>query len=339
MSKAYINIVAIKLTVALLIAFVIYYFFPSNTDYWSLVTIMAIVQADFDNTLNKAIMRLLGTLIGAIIGFGLALLINQNEILILILFFISIFFTSLIALQRTNYTYAGVVAGITLVIVLSASLLSGQLVEMALERTVQVIIGIFILLAINIIILVFFETKVFSIQYFIGELRHLIPSHQFILDRNIIKAALKITIACTFTFLTWLLVNQPEGFWATVSCLLIMEESIKATKVKASFRIIAHLLAASVGVLWAISLGNYLWSLIIPIIMGGYFCGYLISLKNKYSPLGTTMGIALMIMLLMSPGSVSTLDVTFARFLNVMFGVIVAILASHYLFRTSVTKE
>lgn len=339
MSNPQFNITAIKLAFAFLIAFTIYYFYPMNMGFWSLVTIAAITQAGFDNTLSKSLMRLLGTIAGAMLGYLLALLIHGHMILLMLVFFMGLFATSLVAMQRSNMTYAGVVAGITLVIVLSSSLLQGQLIENALFRSLEVTIGIVILLIINIVLVLIIRPESRKLNYFLSDLNNAIPNvTQFKINKNLIYAALKISLACTCTFGLWLWFQQPEGFWATITCLLIMEESASGTELKASLRIIAHVMAASIGVIWAVFLGDYTWTLIIPLLMGGYYCGHLISLKNKYSPLGTTMGIALVIMLLADPGSLSTLHVTFWRFTNVLFGVVVAVFITQH-FLSSRTNE
>ena len=339
MFNTHLNITAMKLALAFLIAFVVYYFYPTNTAFWSLVTIAAITQAGFDNTLSKSVMRFLGTIIGATLGYLLALLIHGHMFWLLLAFFIGVFTTSVVAMQRSNITYAGVVAGITMVIVISSSLLHGQLVGNALFRSLEVTIGIAILLIINLALILVFRPESRNLKYFISDLKNAIPNlTNFEVNKNRLLAALKIALACTGTFSAWLWWQQPEGFWATITCLLIMEECVHGTQLKAFIRIIAHVIAAGVGVAWAILLGNHLWTLLIPLLIGGYYCGSLISHKDKYSPLGTTMGIALVIMLLVDPGSLSTLHVAFWRFTNVMFGIVVGVLITQYFFSNR-TKE
>jgi len=333
MSDIRLNMTAVKLALAFLAAFVIYYFYPTNTAYWSLVTIAAIAQAGFDNTLSKAVMRFLGTITGAILGYLLALLLHAHILWLSAVFFMGVFLSSVVAMQRSNIAYAGVVAGVTMVIVLSSSLLYGQLVENALFRSLEVTIGIVVLLTVNLILILIFRPESHNRKYFTGGFKKAIPDLiSFEINKSIVRNACKIALACTFTFGAWRWWQQPEGFWATVTCLLIMEESAHGTKVKASIRIVAHVITAGIGVAWAVLLGNYFWTLLIPLLIGGYYCGYLIGNKDKYSSLGTTMGIALVIMLLVDPGSLSTLHVVFWRFTNVMFGIIIGVLITQYFF-------
>ncbi len=330
--KKGINLPALKLTVALLTAFGFYLIYPLNTAYWSLVTIVAITQVGFEHTLSKSIMRFLGTIVGALLGFGIGFFVNKNMVLLLPAFTIGVFFTSLIAVQRTNIAYGGVVSGITLVIVLASSMLNDGLIQNALYRSLEVSVGIFILLFINVILLLLFQPKARSLAYFLKDIKNIKPDlKNFSYDKDKIIASIKIALACLLTLAIWLWIQQPEGFWATVSCLLVMEESINSTRLKASNRILAHFIAAGIGVISALTLGQTIYLLVIPLLLGGYFCGWLISLNNKYSPLGTTTGIAFIIMLLVEPGSLSTLHTTLWRFFNVMFGVIVAILLTQYL--------
>lgn len=336
MLKDHINITAIKLALAFFIAFIINYFYPTDTDFWSLVTIAAITQVGFDNTLSKSMMRFLGTILGALLGYLFALLIHGHIFWLMLVFFVGLFATSVIAMQRSNITYAGVIAGITIVIVLSSSLLNGQLVNNALFRSIEVIIGIVILLIINLALLLILRPDSRSIKYFVEDLKKTIPNlSSFEMNQSIFFAALKISLACTCTFAAWLWFQQPEGFWATIACLLIMEESLEGTKLKGSLRIMAHFLAASMGVICALLIGDHTWALAIPLLIGGYYFGYLISLKNKYSPLGNTAGIALVIMLLVAPGTASSLHIIFWRFTNVMLGVIIGVFITQYFFRAA----
>ncbi len=324
-------ITAIKMALAATIAFVLYNLFHFEYGYWSVVTIAAITQAGVSKTLTKSLMRCLGTIVGAIIGYLFAILAQGNTEIVLILFFIFIVFSSYITILPGPVSYAGVITGLTMVIVLSSSLLTGELIGMAVYRSAEVLLGILIMAIINLIIWFWISQNRDTLQSFYHVSINL-PNHlrKINFSRSQTIAAIKIALACLFTFAIWVYFRQPGGFWATISCLLIMEENIHQTHIKSFMRFWAHVAAALFGGICALLLGHYVWLLLIPLVISYLFCGYLIGKQNQYSSLGNTMGIAITIMLLTSPGTDSTLQIISARFLNVTFGIIVAIVITRY---------
>ncbi len=325
-------ITACKMMLACIIAFITYHSLNLPEGYWAVVTIAAVTQVGFVNTLTKGFMRLLGTIIGAGIGYGFALLAQGNITIVLLLFFVFITLSSLIAIQPTLFSYSGVVTGLTIVIVLSSSLISGQLFTVAVYRSFEVIFGIIVLVLLNFGIALFFRKADAIWEDFASSLKKL-PSELKKIRCNApyFKSSLKIALACLATFALWVFVRQPEGFWATVSCLLIMEESISTTAVKASLRFSAHVIAALIGGICTLIIGpHFAWRLL-PLAISFFGFGYLIGTKNKYASLGNTAGIALAVMLLFSPDVTTTFHVVIARFLNVLLGICIAIFVTHYL--------
>jgi uncharacterized membrane protein YccC len=119
----------------------------------------------------------------------------------------------------------------------------------------------------------------------------------------------------------------PEGYWATITCLLIMEENKKVTLQKGFFRFFSHVIAAAFGLVCAFLLmhADYAWR-IIPLLLTFFACGYLIGTKNQYASMGNTLAIAVSFMLFSSPDVHETVQLIFARFYNVVIGVSVAFL-------------
>ena len=110
--------------IAAIAAFFIYHYFGLQQGYWSIISIAAITQAAFSKTLIKGFMRTLGTLIGAFLGYLIAILSHGNLIVILSLFICIIFLSSYVAIQQTIFSYGGIVTGLTTVIVLSSTQLN-----------------------------------------------------------------------------------------------------------------------------------------------------------------------------------------------------------------------
>lgn len=315
-------ITAFKMSAAGLIGFFFVEYFHLAMGVWCLVTIAAVVQTGLDQTLAKSLMRAIGTIVGALLGYAIALFAKGNPITMIALVFTVIFLTSSIALQPTIYSYAGIVTGMTLSIIVFFSLAGGDYYVVAVNRTIEVLLGIAILAIVNFIL--FYIVK----KFFPGGIQESILSWklpQFKIKKQFIEPSLKVASACIFTFMIWYFFKQPQGYWGVLTCLLIMEENQIGTLKKGLFRFTSHFFAAVFGLICVLSLMDfsYVWR-IVPLFITFFVCGFLIGTKNKYASMGNTLGIAISIMLLSDPNSHETIQLIFARFYNVMIGIAVA---------------
>ena len=315
-------ITAVKMLLAGLIAFLLVDYFQLTDGVWSLVTIAAVTQVGLHQTLAKSLMRAIGTLLGAVIGYFIALFAKGDPIIIIVLIFAMIWLTSYISLQPTIYSYAGIVTGMTIAIIVFFSISNQNFTQIAVDRTIEILLGVAILACINLCL--FFIAK----RFFPGGIKKVALSWQFPqfkMNLQYAIPALKVAFACVLTFLIWYYFKQPQGYWATITCLLIMEENQKDTLKKGLFRFSSHFLAALFGLLCVLALlhAPYAWRLL-PLLITFFACGYLIGTQNQYASMGNTIGIALCIMLFTNPGAHETIDIIFARFYNVMIGIGVA---------------
>lgn len=308
-----------KMAVAGVIAMSAMVFFHLNFGYWAVVTVAAITSFDESATLLKGLMRLLGTLLGAALGYLIATHSYGYDWLAYIIFFITLFSFSLISLQNNIFSYAGLIAGVTTVIVIGVEHNHTVLVGAAVYRTLDVILGIIITVIVSVLV----RTS----QLHFNDLTHRAP---FKINSSILHAALRIAFTATATFILWHIFNIPQGFWITVSCLFIMEESINTTHVKAWLRLLANIFAALLGSIAALTYGQSIWPLMIILCMGFFACGFIIGSKKKYSSLGNTTGIALSIMLLSGFNQHNIFDIVSIRFINVCIGIVIGVAMTHY---------
>ena len=327
---------ACRMSIAAVLAFLVYKSLDLPQGYWAVVSIAAVTQAGLSGTITKSVMRIIGTLIGAAFGYGLTFLIGQNPLFIIIIFWIFITCSSYIAIQLSAFSYAGVVTGLTMVIVLASSMIEGMAFQLAVYRSIEVILGI---VAIAVVTIVFDvircwivpETCRSSVK---NDMFHIFLDFKLRFNWSKLLAAVKISLAASITLITWLYLKYPFGFWATVTCLLIMEESTHATQIKGITRFWTHVAAALIGAICALLIHVHLYLLAIPLALGFFICGYFIGSGKPYRSLGNTLGIALAIMLLAGAGMDDTLSVVVARFLNVMYGIIIGLLITYFLFPT-----
>ncbi len=128
---------AIRLTVGLLIGYTISFFFPFGHSYWILLTIAVIIKPAYSITRKRNIQRVLGTLTGAVFGFGILYLVHNNTALFIIMTGAMVIAYSFL---RVNYFVSS--AGITLYVLVSFSFLSSGGFQHALnDRLIDTLIG------------------------------------------------------------------------------------------------------------------------------------------------------------------------------------------------------
>lgn len=113
---------------------------------WIVITILVVMstQPNLGGALDKAIMRFLGTLIGAIVATVIVASIDNNIIQVLLsvpFIFLAVYFAG-----ASKYSYAGTLAGITLIIIV---LNQQPGVQVAIYRAVEISLGIIISLIVN----------------------------------------------------------------------------------------------------------------------------------------------------------------------------------------------
>jgi uncharacterized membrane protein YccC len=91
---------SVRLSLAVIIGYLVSVFFPLGNSYWILLTIVVILKPEYSLTKKRNTDRLLGTISGVLIGF-LVLLVVQNTVLLLVIMII--FMIGYFSTMRTNY--------------------------------------------------------------------------------------------------------------------------------------------------------------------------------------------------------------------------------------------
>src|SRR3990167_4274908 len=249
-------ITAIKMMLAGLMAFLLTTYFQLPMGVWALVTIAAITQTGLSQTLAKSLMRASGTLIGAVIGYTIAVLAHGDVSVMMISLLIAVWFSSYIALQPTIYSYAGIITGMTIAIILFFSIAGDNYTPIAVDRTAEVMLGVFTLTILNIFL--FFIVK----KYYPKAITRKIISWKLPklkIESRFAIPATKVSLACFITFVIWYCFKQPEGYWATIGFLAVI--------------LLLHY--------------PYTYRLI-PLLITFFLCGYLIGTENQYAGMGNT---------------------------------------------------
>lgn len=149
---------AVRTSIATVIGFIIAAFLPIGHSYWILLTIIVILKPAYSLTRKRNYERLLGTIIGALIGFGILYFIRDNNVLFAIMLLLMIGTYSLI---RTNYMFS--VIFMTPYILLLFHILSNASFETIIsDRVIDTAIGSVIAFLANILILPAWEQEQIS---------------------------------------------------------------------------------------------------------------------------------------------------------------------------------
>ncbi|APC97345.1 FUSC family protein [Francisella frigiditurris] len=151
-SKKYAAINAAKTVIACLIAYalgrLLDSFFRAEQMYmWMVITVLVVMstQPNLGGALDKALMRFVGTIISASIAIVI-ILISFNKVEAFSLAFIFIMVAVFIAGASSKFSYAGSLAGITMIIIILNENVS---VELAVFRMIEISQGIVIALLVN----------------------------------------------------------------------------------------------------------------------------------------------------------------------------------------------
>lgn len=127
---------ALRLTIAIVFAFILGNFFDIQNSYWIMLTILVILRPNYGLTRERAKNRIIGTLLGAVIAFGIVML-TQNLIVYTVLSVICLILA--FSLMQQNYRWAATF--ITLNIVFVYSFIHPNAISVIQFRVIDTVIG------------------------------------------------------------------------------------------------------------------------------------------------------------------------------------------------------
>lgn len=128
---------AIRVTLAMMIGYIISLLYPLGHGYWILLTIVTIMKPAYSITRQRNFHRIGGTILGAVFSFGVLYVIKDNTVLFIIMLIAMILSYTYIKL---NYLIGS--AGITVYVVLSFHFMNGGgLTNVLTDRVIDTAIG------------------------------------------------------------------------------------------------------------------------------------------------------------------------------------------------------
>jgi len=321
------------MALAALACFWLYHLGHFSEGFWSVVTVSAIARPTVMASCNKAMLRILGTLVGALVGFITAQLIGLQPLWLFLVFLVFTLGTTYVALQTKPWNYASIVAGFTAAIVIASTVL-GDVHAVAIYRTLEVILGIGMMTLVSWCITrwVHSEDTWFDSDAMHEYYQRLMSLHY---SRATLIYALLIAASSALSFLAWMWLRYPNGIWVTITILLIMEESLDASYHKAWLRFLGQTLAAVYGLLCVFLCAGDPWALSLALMLGFFISGCVIGSRTPVADMGNHMGSAIAIMLL-AGGAGEQWQVVASRFFNVAGGIVIATLLMSVMHRYTI---
>ena len=132
---------ALRLTLTLLIGYLLGKILPLQNEYWILMTLVVIMKPDYGLTKKRSISRVTGTIIGGAIAFSTLYLIHDTTTL-LVLTFVSM----IIGYWLTHYDYKIGVIFITMYVIFMYGILTPNYNELLLFRMIDTALAAFLAL-------------------------------------------------------------------------------------------------------------------------------------------------------------------------------------------------
>ena len=127
---------AVRMSLSLVAAFIIQQNLQLEHGFWLLLTVLFVCQPSFSETRKRLIQRILGTLVGLLIGYPLLMLVNDPPVQVFFMVSSAFFFFSYL---RTNYSLA--IVFITLFVMFVFNLLTGTGIDILPARIIETILG------------------------------------------------------------------------------------------------------------------------------------------------------------------------------------------------------
>ncbi len=146
------------------------------------------------------------------------------------------------------------------------------------------------------------------------------------------KHALKTAIAAGISLALARILHLRQGYWACVSAIVVMQSETEATVAASWDRVVGTAFGALIGWMMAEVWQDHLLAYVIAILMCMVIT-HAMGLKNAGRLAGVTTTIILLI-----PTQIAYWRAALDRFIEVTFGILVALAVSHALWRTTTSE-
>jgi uncharacterized membrane protein YgaE (UPF0421/DUF939 family) len=148
-----------------------------------------------------------------------------------------------------------------------------------------------------------------------------------------LKHAAKTGLAAVLAFYLAHFIRLPESYWAAISAIIVMYSDVSSTISASGQRLVGTAIGVSIGGLFVALFGQNLWAFGVAVTLTVLVCGLF-----GFADAARLAGVAVVIVMLTGhPGHPWTAPLH--RFLEVSFGIVIAVLVSALVWPTRVLKN
>jgi uncharacterized membrane protein YccC len=301
---------ALATVVAVLIALALHL----DNPYWAGISGVVLVQSDRAATLLRSVDRIIGTVIGAAVGyFGAGLAQDHLAFLMLAGGFTAF---TIYGQERVEHGYAVLLSGITVVLILFGTLAEpGKALDLAVYRGLEILVGVFVACAID---------------YALAPAAQLdapLPPKPGIfvrpIDHELAAVAITGGIAIALIPLVWETLDLPGLGQTPVTAFVILV----ALRQEPGWRALTRTAGCLFGGLWGLAamhiVGSAFFPWVLTLFIGLYVAAHINQGKGDAAYVGMQAGIAIVVSMVQGQGASDDIAPAINRLVGVFGGVIV----------------
>lgn len=283
--------------------------------WWAAISAWVIAQSDRDALLAKSLLRIIGTIAGAFVGYQLALLVEGLP-LHEALAFAAIGGVSAWGRFTSRFSYAWLLGGVTATLILASALVSPASLETAAYyRTYEVILGI---LAATVVCGMLAPPPE-RLQELLADRLQVVtaPEPALAPPTAAVVAALTLALAPV----AWSIFDVASLAQIAVSIIMVLDRDVFTLRMRGRQRLAGCMLGGAVGLLIAgLSITSFLvWS--VALVLALFAMATVHHGARPYSYVGTQGGFALLLALVTGPGPPDTIEPVLDRLAGMLAGV------------------
>ena len=148
-----------------------------------------------------------------------------------------------------------------------------------------------------------------------------------------IKQALKAGLAALLALYLARFLRLPESYWAAISAIIVMYSDVTKTVRASGFRLVGTAIGVTVGGAFAALFGDRIWAFGVAITLTVLVCALL-----GFAEAARLAGVAVAIVMLTGHTG-NPWTVALHRFLEVSFGIVIAVLVSALVWPTRISTN
>jgi len=284
-----------------------------DNPWWAAITGIVLVQSDRTATFARSIDRIIGTAIGATVGFLAAATIADHALFLVV----SATCTGFViyAQERAERSYAFLHGGVTIVLVLFGSLAEpGQALNLAYYRSLEIFVGVVVTCGVDFALAPPAAGQTAAPKPGVWTLP---------IDRELATIAVTGGIAIALIPLIWETLDLPGLGQTPITAFVILTAIRQEPVWKALTRVAGCLLGGLYGLVALHFVGGALLPWLTMLFIGLYFTGHVFHGKGDANYIGVQAGIALVIAMIQGQTPSSDISPAIDRLVGVFGGVIV----------------